>query len=496
MENDKIDCSLIKRRALQFLAFIVSTLGFFFAFWNIAVYNELASPNDIATNTSPEKSSRVKIPITIPTPTPAPTIKITGYNENDSDSDHMNILIVSRRRSGSTWAYDVVESLLRDCGKLNIFGIYEGDHVTTIDYYIPFLNESHHILNKSKLELFSNTKMDSKQKYFQKRWTWEHLNDNDKFRYQAGIITSLFRCNYKNNFDTRIGQHHKQLCTYNGMDIHCSISELENICRKSEIILLKSILIDYRSLFYIRIFDIQLYNSLKFVMLIRNPFNTMESQLAAGMQFSLNDAIYEVCQDFYFNTVIPFLIHYKDYNIQLNGKMSQISEIEVNDYNNDSDRELIHMIMDRLFVIKYEKLTPNFVDITKLLIDFLFLEKKEEEEEEEKEKKDGIDDNNIDINISNIRKTLLSNFDNWEKDYFEKHSPQNCDKEKQKQDSSHIISKVKCASPTDKNALKKNAHESIRKQKDFNGIQSVKGCNPYNQQFNYTIPQELITPRL
>ena len=345
--------------------------------------------------------------------------------ENINIQHKTKILIIARGHSGSSLLLDTLVSLFRDNGFENekTFVLYEPDHQTTLNNYKPFIQHEKYIKKMS-----NNTRLMFQQKY----------------QYRAGIIDSVFYCNLTKNFDTRIGIQYYRLCKNNGLSGNCKMSKLEKICQKSQIMIAKSINFDYQSIQYLKITNDKYHgdrSKLYFVLLIRNPFDTIESQLAAHWHNNdLTKPINMICKRFFHNTVIPLLNQYN--------------------FNNDIKKNTDEYFIP-LHTILYENLKLNFVEAVINMTYFL---------------KDVFDNVSFSKIIDDV--TLYKNI----------HLPTNCSYN-QSHTKTNTQTLVQCDNQARNN---KSKHLNIRQNEKFDGSRTFEDCQPFCEYFNYQIPAELI----
>lgn len=491
MEKEYNQETNYKTRLFQLLLCVISTLAFSCLLLVISSYY----------NGSTTAHTKITAPLQerlhSNTFNPANMTNININNKTSNTKQRMSILIVSRRRSGSTWTFDILSSLCRRFFDKNTLSLFEADHITTLDTYNQFIQEKDNLLNNKYNH--RPTKQDSQKfqgnkekRQTNKRWYWDHLEIDDRNRLTAGIISSLFSCQYVDNFSGKIGAHHPQLCHKNGFDSGCSLENLQKRCEKSKVILLKSIFFDYGEIFYIEKINPVLFKTLKFVMIIRNPWDQIESQIGAGMQFTVHGGINEVCNDYYFNTVVPFLNTYIDYNGKLNGEKTvmklknnynynyNISSISSNGKDNEGDKK-----DKKLFVLQYETIKDKFKYITKLLSHFFV-------DGEYYYFDENLFDESLLSKIEKQDKEFLSSINKWSDEYLNQHSPHDCNQQ-QNHVPTTIRRVVRCDNQQDKQRKNKDQHKGIRNQRDFHGKSSLTGCEEYMSQFDYTIPHEMLT---
>lgn len=260
-------------------------------------------------------------------------------NQNESnnlkqfDSNKCRIIIVSRRRSGSSWFLRIVSSLLNEVfsiKKSSILSLFETDHITSLNNFKPFLNSKKTNWNLTMLQKIAPN--------IESTELWDNLDTFDKVKYHGSIVNSILHCNLTNNFAKQIGMHHSLICSHNNIK-SCNIINIETRCIESDVILLKSVYFDARSIKYITS-DIK--SKILYLVLIRNPLKIIISNLRRHWYDSIQQGIDDICIDFCQNTVLPLLslsINNDNYNNRV-----RIQLFEYEKFTSDFNRTIVNLV--------------------------------------------------------------------------------------------------------------------------------------------------------
>ena len=287
------------------------------------------------------------------------------------------------------------------------------------------------------------------------------------------------------------------------MEMGCDLYQMEQECLASNVIVVKSISFSYKDIFFDESDDI------KYVVLVRNPFDHIESilhdiKISSKRQDNpptLSERAHHVCVKYYNDTVVQFMKNNDQYDSHF------IT------YNSFAGREMFDDSMNKLLQFFFKIDHHDYDDDTH--------NKDDDDVDDDNHDKSNmmsiINDGNDNIDINSNSNIFIKNINNGNRNInnnqtFEKMSDNhlfvdiNSDVNRKSLDEFYQQFKddrflVDCENATKINSVKfttvrcvdqrlesKQEHLLIKSQNDFNGWKSFEICKPYLNQFNFKIP--------
>lgn len=302
----------------------------------------------------------------------------------------LKILIVSRARTGSTLLKTSINSLFEDGLGLKTFTLHEPEQW----------------------------------------WVFKHV-----YKFSKGansdeniFLENMFSCNIVSPFiqksQKRIFNHAG--CSRGKSNTHanCNLYEMESKCKSSNVIIIKSIHVEYNQLLFNQ------SDTIKYVILVRNPFDQIESILSdianANSNTTLSQRVCNICINYYNNTVAK-LINDQNYDTK---------SIK---YNSFANRDTFEDEMNRL--LRFFNYSNNSYDSVYANLSKFYQQYKDEK---------------FLIDCQNAKKINTKKF-----------------------------ATVRCV---DQRLKRKEKHLLIQSQKDFNSLTSFQACRQYINAFDFDAP--------